>query len=87
MKLDVIFQAQVKHHRNKTGIDFDFGRHKDLPTLKSDIHLDLRASFITFSRVSYLFELFEVSNCIYTYAWWNFGGQNFDFLYINDFGL
>ena len=29
---------------NKTVIDFDFGRHKDLSTLKSDIHLDLAAS-------------------------------------------
>ena len=29
---------------NKTVIDFNFGRHKDLSTLKSDIHLDLAAS-------------------------------------------
>ena len=29
---------------NKTVIDFNFGRHKDLPTLKSDIHLGLAAS-------------------------------------------
>ena len=29
---------------NKTAIDFDFGRHKDLSTLKSDIHLGLAAS-------------------------------------------
>ena len=35
---------------NKTVIDFNFGRHKDLSTLKSDIHLDLAASVnITFS--------------------------------------
>ena len=26
---------------NKTVIDFNFGRHKDLSTLKSDIHLGL----------------------------------------------
>ena len=29
---------------NKTVIDFNFGRHKDLSTLKSDIHLGLTAS-------------------------------------------
>ena len=29
---------------NKTVIDFNFGRHKDLSTLKSDIHLGLGAS-------------------------------------------
>ena len=29
---------------NKTVSDFNFGRHKDLSTLKSDIHLDLVAS-------------------------------------------
>ena len=29
---------------NKTVIDFNFGRHKDLSTLKSYIHLDLAAS-------------------------------------------
>ena len=29
---------------NKTVIDFSFGRHKDLSTLKSDIHLGLAAS-------------------------------------------
>ena len=29
---------------NKTVIDFNFGRHKDLFTLKSDIHLCLAAS-------------------------------------------
>ena len=29
---------------NKTVIDFHFGRHEDLSTLKSDIHLDLAAS-------------------------------------------
>ena len=28
----------------KTVIDFNFGRHKDLSTLKNDIHLDLAAS-------------------------------------------
>ena len=29
---------------NKTVIDFNFGRHKDLSALKSDIHLSLAAS-------------------------------------------
>ena len=29
---------------NKTVIDFNFGRQKDLSTLKSDIHLGLAAS-------------------------------------------
>ena len=29
---------------NKTVIDFNFGRHTDLSTLKSDIHLGLAAS-------------------------------------------
>ena len=29
---------------NKTVIDFNFGRHKYLSTLKSDIHLSLAAS-------------------------------------------
>ena len=29
---------------NKTVIDFNFGTHKDLSTLKSDIHLGLMAS-------------------------------------------
>ena len=29
---------------NKTVIDFNFGRHKDLSTLKSNIHLGLAAS-------------------------------------------
>ena len=29
---------------NKTVIYFNFGRHKDLSTLKSDIHLHLAAS-------------------------------------------
>ena len=29
---------------NKTVIDFNFGRHENLSTLKSDIHLGLKAS-------------------------------------------
>ena len=34
----------VKASYNKTLIDFNFGRHEDLSTLKSDIHLSLTAS-------------------------------------------
>ena len=34
----------VEKSYNKTFIDFNFGRHKDLSTLKSDIHLGLAAS-------------------------------------------
>ena len=41
----------VEKSYNKTGIDFYFGRHTDLSTLKSDIHLGLAASVnITFFR-------------------------------------
>ena len=29
---------------NKTVIDFNIGRHKDLSSLKSDVHLDIAAS-------------------------------------------
>ena len=40
----------VKKSYNKTVIDFNFGRHEDLSTLKSNIHLGLAASVnITFS--------------------------------------
>ena len=40
----------VEKSYNKTVIDFTFDRHKDLSTLKSDIHLGLVASVnITFS--------------------------------------
>ena len=38
-----IFHSYEKSY-NKTVIDFNFGRHKDLSTLKSDIHLGLPAS-------------------------------------------
>ena len=33
-----------KKSYHKTAIDFNFGRHKDLSTLKGDIHLGLAAS-------------------------------------------
>ena len=38
------FSFLVEKSYNKTFIDFNFGRHKDLSTLKSDIHLGLAAS-------------------------------------------
>ena len=51
---------------NKTVIDLNFGRHKDLSTLKSDIHLGLAASvnyhFLGYIN-SYVY-LIEVNNCI-----------------------
>ena len=41
----------VEKSYNKTLIDFNFGRHKDLSTLKCDIHISLAASVnITFSE-------------------------------------
>ena len=38
------FSFLNKRSYDKTVIDFDFGRHKDFSTLKSDIHLGLAAS-------------------------------------------
>ena len=38
------FSFLVEKSYNKTFIDFNFGRHKDLSTLKSDVHLGLAAS-------------------------------------------
>ena len=37
------FSLLNENSYNKTVIDFNFGRHKDLSTLKSDIHLGLAA--------------------------------------------
>ena len=61
MTLAIQFLLQISHNLmieksyNKTVIDFNFGRHKDLSTLKSDIHLGLAASVnITFSGRSIL---------------------------------
>ena len=43
-KLKVVkFSLLNEKSYNKTVIDFNFGRHKDLSTLKSDIHLGLAA--------------------------------------------
>ena len=33
---------------NKTAIDFNCGRHKDLSSLKSDVHLGLRAASVNY---------------------------------------
>ena len=51
---------------NKTVIDFNFGRHKDLSTLKSDIHLGLAASvnIAFFGLINPYVYLIEVNNCI-----------------------
>ena len=38
------FSSLNENSYNKTVIDFNFSRHKDLSTLKSDIHLGLAAS-------------------------------------------
>ena len=38
------FSFLVEKSYNKPIIDFNFGRHEDLSTLKSDIHLGLAAS-------------------------------------------
>ena len=45
-----IVKKSYKKSYNETVIDFNFGRHEDLSTLKSNIHLGLAASVnITFS--------------------------------------
>ena len=51
---------------NKTVIDFNFGRHKDLSTLKSDIHLGLTASvnYHFFGKINPYVYLIEVNNFI-----------------------
>ena len=54
---------------NKTVIDFNFGRHKDLSTLKSDIHLGLAAlvNYHFFGLINPYVYLIEVNNCIILY--------------------
>ena len=51
---------------NKTVIDFNFGKHKDLSTLKSDIHLGLAASvnYHFFESINTYVYFIEVNNCI-----------------------
>ena len=50
---------------NKAVINFNFGRHKDLSTLKSDIHLGLAASvnYHFFGWINPYVYLIEVNNC------------------------
>ena len=59
-----------KKSYNKTVIDFNFGRHKDLSTLKSDIHLGLAASvnYLFFEKINPYVYLIEVNNCILSAA-------------------
>ena len=52
------FSFEVEKSYNKTVIDFNFGRHQDLSTLKSDIHLGLVAS------VNYHFFWVDKSLCL-----------------------
>ena len=54
---------------NKTVIDFNFGRHKDLSTLKIDIYLGLAASvnYQFFGWINLYVFLIEVNNCIILY--------------------
>ena len=51
---------------NKTVIDLNIGRHKDLSTLKNDIHLGLAASvnYHFFGQINPYVYLIEVNNCI-----------------------
>ena len=51
---------------NKTVIDFNFGRQKDLSTLKSDIQLGLAASvnYHFFGLINSYVYLIKVNNCI-----------------------
>ena len=49
---------------NKTVIDFNFGRHKDLSTLKSDIHLAASVNYQFFGLINPSVYLIEVNNCI-----------------------
>ena len=55
VKVAIIFILNEKSY-NKTVIDFNFGRHKDLSTLKSDIHF--------FGWINPYVYLIEVNNCI-----------------------
>ena len=51
---------------NKTVIDFNLGRHTDLSTLKSDIHLGLEASvnYHFFGEINPFVYLIKVNNSI-----------------------
>ena len=48
------YHSQLKSHITKTVIDFNFGRHKDFSTLKSDIHLRPKGSVNIFFSDRYI---------------------------------
>ena len=52
------FSFLVKKSYNKIVIDYNFGRHEDLSTLKSDIHLGLAA------LMNYHFFRVDKSSCL-----------------------
>ena len=56
VKVENFFNLQLKSYNNKTVIDFKFGRHEDLSTLKSVIHFSGR--YILMSTEITLKELF-----------------------------
>ena len=60
------FSFLVEKSYNKTFIDFNFGRHKDLSTLISDTHLALVASvnYHFFGLINPDVYLIEVNYCI-----------------------
>ena len=51
VKVEILHKRSNTKSYNKTVIDFNFGWHKDLSTLKSDIHLGLRPRWISLFRV------------------------------------
>ena len=60
------FSFSKEKSYNKTVIDFNFGKHKDSSTLKSDIHLGLAASvnYHFIGLINPYVHLIEVNNCI-----------------------
>ena len=60
------FSFLIEKSYTKTFIDFNFGRHKDLSTLKSDIQLGLAASvnYHFFGWINPDVYVIEVNNCI-----------------------
>ena len=59
-----MIKFNITHSENN--IDFNFGRHKDLSTFKSDVHLGLAAS-VNYHFFEYIYPhvyLTEVNNCI-----------------------
>ena len=66
MTLTTKVKEAVEKSHNKAGSDLNFGRHEDLSTFKSDIHLGLAASVnISFSSRSILMSIWlkpEIAN-------------------------